>query len=93
MKLSTISFALSCAALWGGGILLVGLLNVIVPAYGGDFLRLIGSVYPGAGTGLPGVLAGTGWGILDGAVAGFLLAWLYNYFFRSAERPAGGSSK
>lgn len=80
MKVSTKALALAFAALWGGCMLLVGLLNAVFPAYGGEFLRLMSSVYPGSSAGLAGVLVGTIWGILDGAIAGFLFGWLYNRF-------------
>ena len=62
--------------------LFVGLLNAVLPAYGGEFLRVMSSVYPGysAASTVVGVLVGTIWGTLDGAVAGFLFAWLYQRF-------------
>lgn len=72
MRLSTRAFALAFAALWGGCMLFVGILNAVISPYGGEFLRLMSSVYPGSGAGLVGVLVGTIWGVLDGAVAGFL---------------------
>lgn len=91
MRLSTKVFALAFAALWGGCMLLVGLLNAVFTPYGADFLRVMSSVYPGYGATptVAGVLAGTIWGILDGAVAGFLFAWLYNVFLSRGMRPTG----
>jgi hypothetical protein len=82
MKLSTKASALAFAALWGGCLLFVGLLNAVFPPYGAGFLRLMSSVYPfySAVPTVAGVLVGTIWGILDGAVAGFLFSWLYNWF-------------
>jgi hypothetical protein len=82
MRLSTKASALAFAALWGGCMLFVGLLNVVFPPYGAGFLHLMSSVYPfyGAAPTVAGVLVGTICGILDGAVAGFLLSWLYNWF-------------
>jgi hypothetical protein len=69
--------------------LFVGLLNAVFSPYGGEFLRLMSSVYPGSRAGLVGVLVGTIWGILDGAVAGFLFAWLYNRFLPLGRPPSG----
>ncbi len=62
--------------------LLVGLIHLVAPSYGGDFLRMMSSVYPGADTAptLARVLLGTVYGCVDGAAAGFLFAWLYSSF-------------
>ena len=81
MRLSPKAFAITAAALWGGcGMLLPALLNLILPAYGEHYLLTMSSVYPGyhATRTLADVLAGTGYGLVDGAIAGFLFAWLYN---------------
>ena len=57
--------------------LLVGLIHLAAPSYGGDFLRIMSSVYPGADTAprLGRVLLGTLYGFVDGGVAGLAL-WL-----------------
>jgi hypothetical protein len=62
--------------------LLVGLIHMANPSYGGEFLRMISSVYPGADTSptLGRVLLGTLYGFGDGAVAGYLLALLFTFF-------------
>lgn len=82
VKLSMRGMTLAAAFLWGGCILFVGLLNLAFPDYGMNFLRMISSVYPWfhASRSFPDVLIGTGDGLVDGAVAGFLFAWLYNVF-------------
>jgi hypothetical protein len=48
-------------------------------SYGGEFLRVMGSVYPGADTSptLGRVLLGTVYGFVDGAVAGYLFGLIY----------------
>jgi len=54
--------------------------NAIWPDYGRAFLDCLGSVYPGFsenGT-LMSIIGDTAYGLVDGAVAGALLAWLYN---------------
>jgi hypothetical protein len=80
MKLSPKALALTCALLWGGGLLFVGLVNLKVPWYGGSFLHAMSSVYPGFhDTGnLTDLLVGTGEALLDGVVGGALFALLYN---------------
>ena len=52
------------------------------PDYGGDFLRIVSSVYPGADTALKlgRVLLGTLYGFVDGGIAGSLFGWLYSAF-------------
>lgn len=89
MKLNIGALALAVGLFWGGAILLVGVSNLVWPGYGGAFLQIVASIYPGyAGTATFGqVLIGTGYGLVDGAIGGALFAWLYNWlcgFFRPA---------
>ena len=94
MRLSLRACSLAFAALWGGLMLLVGILNFLFPPYGGEFLRVMSSVYPGysAAPTFWGVLLGTLLGALDGAVAGFLVGWIYNRFLRWNRHPARPSA-
>jgi len=87
MRLSPKSLALACGLLWGCGVLTVGLINLAVPSYGVEFLKTISSVYYGfrASGGVVNALAGGIYGFVDGAVAGLLVAWLYNLFVRPTE--------
>lgn len=82
MKVSLKAITLSSAILWGLAMLLVGLIHMAEPSYGGDFLRLMSSVYPGADTAptLGRVAIGTLYGFADGAVAGFIFGLLYDAF-------------
>jgi hypothetical protein len=84
MRLSIRAIALAGSLLWGGAILLVGLLNLLAPGYGQNFLQVTSSVYPGFHDShtIYSVLIGTLDGLVDGAVAGLLFAWLYNSFSR-----------
>jgi hypothetical protein len=80
MKLSAKSLALTLGLLWGGAMLILGVLNMVIPPYGADILIVMGSVYPGiygAGT-LSEALLGAAYGAIDGALGGVLIAWLYN---------------
>jgi hypothetical protein len=87
MRLSAKAVAIVSAILWGGGILLVGLVNLAAPAYGASFLHGLSSVYPGfhASRTVLDVLVGAGYGIVDGGVGGLLFAWLYNIFAPCVE--------
>lgn len=82
MRLSVRALTIVSALLWSGAILLVGVLNLASPSYGVGFLQMVSSVYPGfhASRTLGDVLVGTIYALVDGAVCGFLFAWLYNVF-------------
>ena len=82
MKLSVRGLAGAVGALWGGAMLVVTLIGIASPGYGGSFLELVASVYPGLGTepSLGNALLGGVYGAVDGAIFGGLLAWLYNRF-------------
>ena len=92
MRLSLKSLTFACGLLWGGAILFVGLVNLASPSYGTEFLKLASSVYPGyhASQKFVDVLVGTGYGLVDGAIAGLLLGWLYNLFAPSTKAKAEG---
>lgn len=85
MRLDVKALTVTCALLWGGALLLCGVAHAIWPPYAGAFLEAMASVYPGFSVpgGAGAVVAGTLWGAVDGGLAGFFLAWLYN-------RLAGG---
>ena len=84
MKIDVRALAISLALLWGGGILITGIANLIWPTYGIEFLEMLASVYPGyQGTASFGqVLVGTLSGLVDGFLGGLVLGWLYNLFAR-----------
>ena len=86
MKLSVKGLAISIGLLWGiGAMFLIGLANLLWPTYGKAFLEVMASVYPGY-TGestLGQVIVGALYGVVDGGIAGALLAWLYNRFAAS----------
>lgn len=83
MKLSVKGLAVALALVWGIlAMFLTGLANLIWPTYGRAFLEVMASVYPGydATGGFGEVIVGALYGLLDGAVVGAVLAWLYNRF-------------
>jgi hypothetical protein len=88
MKPSIRAITVSAALLWGGCMLLVGLINLADASYGGAFLRMMSSVYPGADTSrtLSRVLLGTVYGFVDGAIVGYVFGALYSLFGRE-HRP------
>jgi hypothetical protein len=82
MRVSLKAITLSSAILWGFAMLLVGLIHMATHTYGGEFLQIMSSVYPGADTAptIARVLLGTVYGFVDGAIAGFLFGLLYDSF-------------
>ena len=82
MRVSLKAITLSSAIVWGFAMLLVGLIHMATHTYGGEFLRIMSSVYPGADTAptIGRVLLGTVYGFVDGAVAGFFFGLLYDSF-------------
>jgi hypothetical protein len=88
MRLSEKALAIVSAVLWGGAILVVGLINLAAPLYGTNFMHGLSSVYPGfhASRTILDVLVGTGYGIVDGAVGGWVFAWLYNLVLPRVEK-------
>ena len=79
MKLNSKALAIAFAVLWGGCVFLVALLNSIWPSYGRTFLDLASSIYPGFHPGgLRGAVVGALYAVLDGAVCGVLVGWIYN---------------
>jgi len=85
MRLSVKGLALTAAVLWGGCLLVLGLVNLAVPTYGASFLQGVGSVYPGFyhSHTFADVLVGTVYGLIDGAFGGMSIAWIYNKFSRA----------
>ena len=89
MSLNIRGLAVAGAVLIGSCVLLVGILNLIFPSYGVAFLELGAAVYPGyhGPSGFGSVIVVTLYALLEGAVGGAILAWVYN-----AVTGRGGSA-
>ena len=85
MKLSLKSMIIVGAMFKGICFLFVSLLNIVLRPYGGAYLALLTSLYPGYDptSGLAGVIVGTLYSLIAGGVAGLVFGSLYNFF---AER-------
>ena len=91
MKLNVTALALTAGLFWGAAILIVALANLIWPGYGRVFLELAGSVYPGyqPGSGMASIVIAALYGFVDGAIAGAIFGWLYNFLAHwGLGRPA-----
>jgi hypothetical protein len=82
MKLNRNALAMTAGILWALVVLFVGVANLIWTDYGAAFLGIVASIYPGY-DGAPtvsDVVVGTLYALVDGAVCGWVFAWLYNLF-------------
>lgn len=86
MPLNLKALASAGAIFVGGSLCLVGLINLAAPTYGTAVLALAAAVYPGyhGPAGIASVLVVTLYGLVDGAVGGALVGWLYNRFAQVA---------
>lgn len=84
MKLNITALASTAGIFWGAALLLVALANLAYPGYGRAFLDLSASIYPGyrPGTGVGSVIVATLYALVDGAIAGAVLGWIYNLMIR-----------
>ena len=79
-RLSARGLAITSALIWGGGVCLVSIVNTFNSDYGGLFLHVLRSVYPGynADASVVSIVIVTLYALLDGFVLGLLIAWIYN---------------
>jgi len=90
MKINVIALSVAAGLLWGAAIFLVAAANSIWPGYGGAFLELAASIYSGyhPGPGFGSIITGTLYGLVDGAIAGAVFGWLYNFVARKLPGSA-----
>ena len=90
MLLNIRALAVAGAVLSGALSLMVGMLHLIFPPYGVGLLELWGSVYSIVGydgpDGFGSVILLTLYTMIDGAIGGALLAWLYNLAARRGQQ-------
>lgn len=79
MRNKIIPLALTIGVVWALSMLLVGMANLVSPDYGRAFLEVVASLYPGyhPGTGIGSVITGTLYALVDGALGGAIVAWIY----------------
>jgi hypothetical protein len=82
MKLSLKSMIMAGALFEAVVFLFISLLNLVLRPYGGAYLALLTSLYPGYDPlSIPlGIIVGTLYSLIAGALAGLLFGWLYNLF-------------
>jgi hypothetical protein len=82
MGLNVKAVALASAIVWGLLMLAIGLANMTWPQYGGSFLRVMASIYPGYihDGSLYQVMIGSTYAAVDALIGGAIFAWIYNLF-------------
>jgi hypothetical protein len=82
LKLSLTAMIIAGALFKAAGFLFVSLMNLLFRPYGGAYLALLSSIYPGYDpvSGPIGILVGIFYSLIAGALAGLLFGWLYNFF-------------
>ena len=83
MKLDIKALAIACSILWGSTVFLVTWWVIVLNGASGEAVWL-SRIYIGYSISAAGSLVGLGWGLIDGAIGGAVLAWLYNRFSGSA---------
>ena len=82
MKLSIKALIIAGALFKTICFLVTSILNLVLRPYGGAYLAMLTSLYPGYDpvSGPVGIIVGTLYSLLAGALAGLLFGWLYNFF-------------
>ena len=81
-RLQPFAFGIAIGVVWAVGVLLGGLVAMI--GYGAVFVNALGTVYIGYSASIGGAIIGGIWALVDGFVAGALIAWVYNRFASQA---------
>lgn len=77
-ELDSKRLGLAAGIFWGMSMLVMTLISVYT-GYAVAFLNGMASIYPGYAISLTGSLIGLAYGLLDGFVDLYLIAWLYNF--------------
>jgi hypothetical protein len=90
MRINVTALSVTAALLWGAAILIVASANSVWPTYGVAFLELAASIYSGYDPtpGIGSIIVGTLYGLVDGAIAGAVFGWLYNFLSRKFPSAA-----
>lgn len=83
-RLKIIPLAVSCGAVWSLGVLFLGIAAAF--GWGAGLVEPLGSLYLGYGPGFLPAVTGALWALVDGAIAGALIAAIYNLAARSGTK-------
>ncbi|HLC76039.1 MAG TPA: hypothetical protein VJB82_02900 [Candidatus Peribacterales bacterium] len=72
----------ACAIAFGGtlaiGTLLLALISMVHGSYGNTLISILSTVYIGYDNTIPGAVMGGIWAGIDGGIAGYVFALIYN---------------
>ncbi len=85
MKLNIKAFALTCALIWGFGLLFLTWWIILFEGATGN-VTLIGRVYRGYNISIAGSFIGLVWAFIDGLIGGAIFAWLYNFIISRVSK-------
>jgi len=93
MKLNTKALSITTGILTAAAILITGIANMFWNGYGGAFLNLMSSIYPGytASGSFGDLITGALYGLVDGFVFGAIFAYLYNLIAVEKQTDTGAS--
>lgn len=77
MKLNVKAFTLAFSLFWGLGLFFLTWWIIAFDGATGE-ITWIGRVYRGYSISPAGSFIGLAWALIDGAIGGFIFAWLYN---------------
>jgi hypothetical protein len=75
-KIQPIAFGIAIGVVWALGVGFVGIIAMF--GWGTAFVSALGSLYIGYGATVVGAVIGAIWALIDGFIAGALIAWIYN---------------
>ncbi len=82
-RLDPVKFGIACAVAWALMMVSTAFGAMLIQTgsgpWGGEFVRVMGSLYIGFGPSLQGAFIGLLWGLMDGFLAGVIIAGAYNY--------------
>jgi hypothetical protein len=76
MKLQPLAFGVAIGLVWAIGVFFAGIAAMF--HWGNAFVDVLASFYLGYGASIVGAIIGALWAIVDGFVAGYVIAWIYN---------------
>ena len=75
-KCQPLALGIAIAVLWAVSVFLAGIFAMF--GWGVAFVQVLASFYLGYGASIIGAIIGGLWAAIDGFIAGFLIAWIYN---------------
>jgi hypothetical protein len=75
-KLQPLALGIAIGVLWAGSVFFAGIVAMF--DWGNAFVETLASFYLGYNASIAGAFIGAIWAVIDGFVAGAVIAWIYN---------------